>query len=59
MGGYAFYVWWSYAIVAVMLALNLWLPVARGRRLRRRLARIARGPRGGNGGEAGPAGRAS
>ena len=42
MGGYAFYVWWSYAIAAVMLALNLWLPVARARRLRRRLARLAR-----------------
>ena len=39
MGGYAFYVWMSYAIVAVMLTINLVLPLRRARRLRARLQR--------------------
>ena len=38
MGGYAFYVWWSYAVVTVVLALNFVLPMLRHRRLRRALA---------------------
>ena len=42
MGGYAFYVWWSYAIVAVVLALNLAAPALRLRRVRRALSRQAR-----------------
>lgn len=41
MGGYAFYVWWSYAIVAALLALNIAVPLARARRQRRRLKRLA------------------
>jgi heme exporter protein CcmD len=41
MGGYAFYVWWAYAIVTVMLALNLALPLRRNRAVRRRLRRLA------------------
>ena len=44
MGGYAFYVWTSYAIVAVLLVANLWIPVARGRRLRQRLRMMLRDP---------------
>ena len=40
MGGYAFFVWTSYAIVALLLALNLWLPLRRDRDLRRRLRRM-------------------
>ena len=39
MGGYAFYVWWSYAIVAAVLALNLIAPALRHRRVYRTLAR--------------------
>jgi heme exporter protein D len=39
MGGYAFYVWWSYAIVAVVLALNLIVPALRHRRVHRALSR--------------------
>ena len=39
MGGYALYVWWSYAIVFVVLALNLVAPALRHRRVRRTLAR--------------------
>ena len=42
MGGYAFYVWWSYAIVFVVLALNLILPSLQLRRVHRALARQAR-----------------
>jgi len=40
MGGYAFFVWTSYAIVALLLGLNLWLAVRRDRDLRRRLRRM-------------------
>ncbi len=39
MGGYAFYVWWSYAIVFVVLALNLIAPSLKLRYVRRALAR--------------------
>ena len=42
MGGYAFYVWWSYAVVFVVLALNLVAPALRHRRVRRALAREMR-----------------
>jgi len=44
MGGYAFYVWTSYAIVAALLVVNLWIPLARGRRLRRRLRLLHQDP---------------
>ncbi len=43
MGGYAFYVWSAYAVCALMLYLNLWLPLRRERRLRRRLRRVLGG----------------
>ena len=39
MGGYAFYVWWSYAIVFVVLALNLIAPSLKLRYVHRALAR--------------------
>ena len=39
MGGYAFYVWWSYAVVAGVLALNLIAPAIRLRRVQRALSR--------------------
>ena len=42
MGGYAFYVWWSYAVVAVVLALNLVVPTLRLRRVQRALSRELR-----------------
>ena len=42
MGGYAFYVWGSYAVVFVVLVLNLVLPSLKLRRVRRALARQAR-----------------
>ena len=38
MGGYAFYVWWSYAVVAVVLAVNVVVPVLRHRRVRHALS---------------------
>ena len=38
MGGYAFYVWWSYALVFAVLALNLIAPALRHRRVHRTLA---------------------
>jgi heme exporter protein D len=38
MGGYAVYVWPSYAVVAVVLAANVILPLRRRRRLLRGLA---------------------
>lgn len=44
MGGYAFYVWWSYAVVFVVLAINLVAPSVRHRRVRRALARELRVP---------------
>ena len=42
MGGYAFYVWCSYAVVLAVLAFNLAAPALRLRRVRRDLARQAR-----------------
>ena len=42
MGGYAFYVWWSYAIVFAVLVLNAVVPTLRHRRVHRVLARELR-----------------
>ena len=42
MGGYAFFVWWSYAVVFVVLVLNLVAPTLRIRRVRRALVRHVR-----------------
>ncbi len=42
MGGYAFYVWTSYAITFAVLALNWWAPMRRRRRISRSLAHGAR-----------------
>ena len=42
MGGYAFYVWSAYAVVFVVLVLNVIAPIARNRELKRKLARQAR-----------------
>ena len=39
MGGYAFYVWTSYAIVAIVLWLNWYLPRKQHARVLRRLKR--------------------
>ena len=39
MGGYAFYVWCSYAIVLLVLALNFVAPTLRHRRVHRTLTR--------------------
>ena len=47
MGGYAFYVWTSYGIAAVVLVANVVAPALRRRRLAReftRRARLARKP---------------
>ena len=46
MGGYAVYVWCSYAIVFVVLVINFAAPTLRHRRVHRALARehAARGP---------------
>ena len=38
MGGYAFYVWTSYALAAVVLIANVLVAVLGGRRLRREIA---------------------
>ena len=42
MGGYAFYVWTAYALALVVLVANVAAPIARERRLKRRIARRAR-----------------
>ena len=42
MGGYAFYVWGSYGLAAIVLAANVILPVLRLRETRRDLERLAR-----------------
>ena len=42
MGGYAIYVWSSYAITLVVLALNVLVPLYKRRRLLAGLARRAR-----------------
>jgi len=49
MGGYAFYVWWSYAIVFALLVLNVVLPLRRDRAVRARLRRLLSEPRRGAG----------
>ena len=41
MGGYAFYVWWSYAVVLVVLVFNFVVPAIKLRRVRRALVRRA------------------
>jgi heme exporter protein D len=41
MGGYAFYVWGSYAAVAVVIGIELWLLRARRSRAVSELARAA------------------
>ncbi|WJW76490.1 heme exporter protein CcmD [Thiohalobacter sp. IOR34] len=41
MGGYAAYVWSSYALAAVVLGLNLWLPARRLQQLKKTLRRRA------------------
>ena len=42
MGGYAFFVWTSYGIAAVVLVLNALLPLVRRRRLQREIAGAVR-----------------
>ena len=42
MGGYAFYVWTSYALALVILIFNVLNPVRRERRLLREIARRVR-----------------
>jgi len=42
MGGYAFYVWSSYGLAAVVLIANVVAPALRRRRLAREFARRAR-----------------
>ncbi len=42
MGGYAFYVWTSYALAGVVLAVNLLAPMRTRRRLMGELKRRAR-----------------
>ncbi len=42
MGGYAFYVWSSYAIALVVLGLNVLVPLRNRRRLLATIARRAR-----------------
>ena len=39
MGGYAFYVWGSYAVTALVIGAEVWLLARRTRTLRRRLGR--------------------
>lgn len=39
MGGYALYVWGSYAVAAILLGVELWLLVRRRRTLLKRLGR--------------------
>lgn len=41
MGGYAFYVWTSFGVTAVVMILNVVSPVLRMRRVRRDLKRAA------------------
>jgi heme exporter protein D len=56
MGGYAFYVWGSYAVTVVLIAAELWLLARRRRTLLRRLGRSLSGRAPGD--RAGPATRA-
>lgn len=40
MGGYAFYVWTSYGLMAIVLLLNIWLPIRRRADVERRIRRL-------------------
>ena len=42
MGGYAVFVWSSYALTLVVLSLNVWLPWLQHRRNLRKLKRLHR-----------------
>jgi heme exporter protein D len=42
MGGYAVYVWSSYALAALVLILNIYLPLHRRKRVRRMLREFLR-----------------
>jgi heme exporter protein D len=42
MGGYGFYVWSSYGLAALILILNLYLPLARRKTVRHRLREFLR-----------------
>jgi heme exporter protein D len=42
MGGYGFYVWSSYGLAALILILNLYLPLARRKTVRQRLREFLR-----------------
>lgn len=42
MGGYAVYVWSSYGLAALILILNLYLPLSRRKSVRRRLREFLR-----------------
>jgi len=42
MGGYAFYVWASYAVAAVVLGFNVWLPLRRRKHVWRTLREFYR-----------------
>jgi heme exporter protein D len=46
MGGYAFYVWGSYGVAAVLVVAELWLLVSRRRTLLERLGRSLGAARG-------------
>ncbi len=46
MGGYAFYVWTSYAVVMGVLVLNLILPIRRKAEVRKGIVRMLRQSRG-------------
>lgn len=40
MGGYALYVWTSYGLMAIVLLLNVWLPIRRRAEVERRIRRL-------------------
>jgi heme exporter protein D len=42
MGGYGQYVWWSYGLAALILILNLYLPLRRRKTVRRQLREFFR-----------------
>lgn len=47
MGGYAFYVWGSYGVTAVFLALEVYWVLRNKRSMTKRLARLVRSKRAG------------